>query len=237
MQQVAITWLGHSTFHVKLGGGEVILIDPWLEGNPSHPKGFAMDRVDLLLVTHGHFDHIADAVAVAKKFKSTTVANYEVGSWLGSKGVENLSPMNKGGTQKIGIAGGVKVTMTQAQHSSGIEDDGRMIYAGEPGGFVVELPDGRAFYHAGDTCVFSDMQLIRELYQPSLAMLPIGDHFTMGPREAALACKFLKPEKVIPMHYGTFPLLTGTPDALKQLLGDQPETEVVVPAAGKPYLW
>lgn len=237
MPNVAITWLGHSTFHIRIASGEVILIDPWLEENPSHPKGFVIDRVDLLLVTHGHFDHIADAVAVARKFKPTTIANYEVCSWLGSKGVEKLSAMNKGGTQKIAIAGGVKVTMTQAQHSSGIEDNGQMIYAGEPAGFVVGLPDGRSFYHAGDTCVFSDMQLIHELYQPELAMLPIGDHFTMGPREAALACKFLKPATVIPMHYGTFPLLTGTPEALKRLFVDQPETEVVVPEAGKPYDW
>jgi L-ascorbate metabolism protein UlaG (beta-lactamase superfamily) len=237
MPKVAITWLGHSTFHIKLASGETILIDPWLEGNPSHPKGFRIDRLDLLLVTHGHFDHIADAVGVAKEFKPTVVANYEVGSWLGSKGVENLSPMNKGGTQTIGIAGGLKVTMTQAQHSSSIEDNGQTIYGGEPAGYVVGLPDGRAFYHAGDTCVFSDMQLIRELYRPELAMLPIGDHFTMGPREAALACRFLKPAIVMPMHYGTFPLLTGTPDALKRLLADQPETEVVAPAAGQPYMW
>lgn len=237
MANVAITWLGHSTFHITLASGEVILIDPWLEGNPKHPKGFTIDRVDLLLVTHGHSDHIADAVAVAKKFKPAVVANYEIGSWLGSKGVENLSPMNKGGTQKIGIGGGSKVTMTHAQHSSGIEDNGRMIYAGEPAGFVVGLSDGRSFYHAGDTCGFSDMQLIHELYQPELAMLPIGDHFTMGPREAALACKFLKPKTVVPMHYGTFPLLTGTPEALKELLGEMPELEVVVPAAGEPYMW
>lgn len=237
MPNVAITWLGHSTFHIKLASGEVILIDPWLEGNPSHPKGFSIDRVDLLLITHGHFDHSGDAVALAKRFTPATISIFEVSSWLGSKGVENLSPMNKGGTQTVDVAGGIKVTMTHAQHSSSIEDNGKVIYAGEPAGFVVGLPDGRRFYHAGDTCVFSDMELIHELYQPELAMLPIGDHFTMGPREAALACKFLKPKTVIPMHYGTFPLLTGTPDTLKELLADMPEVEIVAPPAGQPYMW
>jgi L-ascorbate metabolism protein UlaG (beta-lactamase superfamily) len=234
MSTVNITWLGHSTFTVQLPDGQVVLIDPWLEGNPSHPPGHQLDRVDLLLITHGHFDHIADALAVARQFKPTVVAIYEICQWLGSKGVENLAPMNKGGSQTVA---GVKVTMTHAQHSSMIEAEGQLIDAGEAAGYVVRLPDGRAFYHAGDTNVFSDMQLIRELYQPELAMLPIGDLFTMDPREAALTCRFLQPKKVIPMHYGTFPVLTGTPDQLKELLQDQPEVEVVVPTAGEPFAW
>lgn len=231
---VDITWLGHSTFQVTLSSGEVILIDPWLEGNPSYPKSHQLERVDVMLITHGHSDHMSDAVTVAKRFQPVTVAIYEICQWLGTKGVEKLSPMNKGGSQDVA---GLKVTMTHAQHSSMIEDDGRMIYAGEAAGYVVGLPDGRRFYHSGDTCVFSDMHIIHELHKPELAMLPIGDLFTMGPQEAALACRYLKPKKVIPMHYGTFPVLTGTPEKLKELLKELPETEVVALAPGEPYTW
>jgi L-ascorbate metabolism protein UlaG (beta-lactamase superfamily) len=145
--------------------------------------------------------------------------------------------MNKGGSQTVA---GVKVTMTHAQHSSMIEDEGKMIYAGEAAGYVLRLPDGRAIYHAGDTNVFSDMQLIRELYSPELAMLPIGDLYTMDPREAAVACRFLKPKKVLPMHYGTFPPLTGTPEQLRELLGKHADTkgiEVLAPKPGEAFDW
>ena len=149
MADVTITWLGHSTFTVELADGKVLLIDPWLEGNPSHPKGHQLERVDVMLMTHGHVDHFADVISVAKKFSPTVVAIYEICQFLGTKGVNNLAPMNKGGSQSVG---GVKVTMTHAQHSSMIEDGGQLIYAGEAAGYVVRLPDGRAFYHAGDTC-------------------------------------------------------------------------------------
>ncbi len=229
-------------FEVWLPDGKVLLFDPWINGdpprigrNPSYPAGHSLSRVDLLLITHGHADHSSDALTVARQFQPTVVAIFEICQWLESKGVKNLAPMNKGGSQKIG---GVTVTMTQAQHSSHINDGGKIVYAGEPAGFVVGLPGGRSFYHAGDTCVFSDMQLIHELYRPELVMLPIGDHFTMGPREAALACRFLQPAKVIPMHYGTFPMLTGSPDQLKELLRDGPGTpEVVDLKPGQVYEW
>jgi L-ascorbate metabolism protein UlaG (beta-lactamase superfamily) len=235
MSSVRITWLGHSTFEVLLSDGKVLLIDPWLDGNPSYPSGHSLRQVDLLLITHGHSDHFGDVVTVAKRFQPVVVAIFEICQWLGTKGVKNLAPMNKGGTQK---PGGVTITMTQAQHSSHIDDGGKIVYGGEPAGYVVGLPDGRSFYHAGDTCVFSDMQLIHELYHPELVMLPIGDHFTMGPREAALACRFLQPAKVIPMHYGTFPLLTGTPDKLRELLREQKNPpEVVALKPGETYEW
>lgn len=234
MSGMKITWLGHSTVAIELSGGKVILIDPWIEGNPSYPGGYELQRVDLMLITHGHSDHVSDAVALARKFKPSIVGIYEVCQWLGGKGVENLVAMNKGGTVD---AAGVKVTMTQAQHSSMIEDEGRMIYAGEPAGYVVAAPHGRPFYHAGDTNVFSDMGLIRELYEPALAMLPIGDRFTMGPREAALACRFLQPSHVLPIHWGTFPLLTGTPGQLKERLAEQPAVTVVDVKPGQPFEW
>ena len=229
-----ITWLGHGTFQFRLETGEVILLDPWTEGNPSYPKGHKITRLDTVLITHGHFDHIHDAVPLAKQFAPKTVAIFETCLWLDSKGVKNTLPMNKGGTQQVG---GVKVTMTHAVHSCGIQDDGKIVYGGEASGYVVTLPDGRSVYFAGDTNVFSDMSLIAELYRPKLAFLPLGDLFTMGPREAAMACRMLKPEKVIPMHFGTFPALTGTPGKLAELIRDLRETQVWPLEIGTAVSW
>jgi L-ascorbate metabolism protein UlaG (beta-lactamase superfamily) len=228
-----ITWLGHSTFEIRLDSGAAVLIDPWLT-NPKFPAGYELKRVDLLLITHGHFDHIADAVSTAQKFGSTVVCNFEIGQWLESKGVKNVVGMNKGGKTS---AAGCTVAMVHAQHSSSIQDGDRVLYGGEPAGFVVKTPGGRSFYHAGDTNLFSDMQLIRRLYEPELAMLPIGDLFTMDPREAAIACEFLSPEKVLPMHYGTFPPLVGTPEQLRQLLGSSSPVEVLSPEPGETITW
>jgi len=206
-----ITWLGHGTFQFRLPSGEVILMDPWTEGNPAYPKDHTIDRVDTICITHGHFDHIHDAVPLATKFSPQVVAIFETCNWLESKGVKNTRPMNKGGSQQVG---GVTVTMTHAVHSCGILDDGKIIYGGEAAGYVLRLPDGRGLYFAGDTNVFQDMQLIRELYRPELAFLPIGDLFTMSPREASVACRLLGAARVIPMHFGTFPALTGKPSDL-----------------------
>ena len=229
-----IIWLGHSTFEIKLASGAVILIDPWLD-NPKYPAGHTVERVDLLLVTHGHFDHVASVVEVAEKHKPTVCAIFEVAQWLGSKGVENLVGMNKGGSTE---AAGCRIKMTHAQHSSMIQDGDQMIYGGEPAGFVVTTPDGRKFYHAGDTNVFSDMSLIKRLYAPELAMLPIGDLYTMDPEEAALACEFLEPKKVLPMHYGTFPPLTGTPEKLRELVEKAGlATEILAPEPGETVVW
>ena len=229
-----IVWLGHGTFQFRLETGEVLVIDPWLEGNPAYPKDHTFDRVDTILISHGHFDHIHDAVSLARKFSPLVVAIFETCEWLASKGVEKTAPMNKGGSQQ---AGPVRVTMTHAVHSCGItEDDGSIVYGGEAAGYVLRLPDWRGLYFAGDTNVFSDMQLIERLYHPELAFLPIGDLFTMGPQEAALACCLLKPKKVVPMHFGTFPPLTGRPEQLAALVeGTGVEVWPLVP--GKPARW
>lgn len=213
-----LTWLGHATFRITTPGGQVILVDPWVESNPMCPAELKrLDRVDTLLITHGHFDHIADAVALGKQFKPQLVGIYELCAWLEAKGTPNIAPMNKGGTQKVGE---IEVTMTQAVHSCGIQDGDAIVYGGEACGYIIRLPGGLTLYHAGDTAVFSDMKIIGELYAPDVAMLPIGDHFTMGPREAAYAIRLLGVQHVIPMHFATFPVLVGRPQQLRELTKD-----------------
>ena len=211
------TYLGHSTIRCDLPGGEVILIDPWVSGNPRCPEDHKnFDRIDVMLITHGHDDHMADAVDLALAHEpQIVVATWEICNWLSSKGVKNCSPMNVGGSQTVL---GTKVTQVQAIHTSSIMDGDQMLYGGAATGFVVRLEGGYTFYHAGDTSLFSDMQLIADLYRPQLAFLPIGDHFTMDPSQAALACKFLQAQEVVPIHWGTFPVLTGTPQQLESEL-------------------
>jgi L-ascorbate metabolism protein UlaG (beta-lactamase superfamily) len=212
----ALTWLGHNSFKLVTRGARTVLIDPWVEGNPACPKELkTFDKIDVVTISHGHGDHMADAVTLGKKFKPAIVCNYEIHLFLTRKGVANTMPMNKGGTQEIA---GLKFTMVHAIHSSGIEDGGQVVYGGEPCGFVITLEDGTRIYHAGDTAVHSDMALIAELYEPEIALLPIGDLYTMSPREAAVAARLLKPKWIVPAHYGTFPALTGTPDALREEL-------------------
>jgi L-ascorbate metabolism protein UlaG (beta-lactamase superfamily) len=221
-----LTWLGHATFKITTATNKTILVDPWVQSNPMCPETQkSFNRVDTLLISHGHFDHIADAVELAKKHTPQVVGIYETCVWLQSKGVTNTSPMNKGGTQKVGE---LEVTMVNAIHSCGITDGDKIIYGGEASGFVIKLPGGLKVYHAGDTAVFTDMQLIGELYAPDVALLPIGDHFTMGPREAALAIRMLGVRHVIPMHYATFPALTGTPEKLRELTQDIAGLEIHV---------
>lgn len=212
---IKITWLGHATFRIQTPKGKTILVDPWVMGNPACPeKEKNVKAVDVMLITHGHGDHIGDAVEIAKKHHPKVVGIPELCGWLEKKGVKPTAMMNKGGTQQVGD---IKVTMVHADHSCGIQDGDQLVYGGEACGYVIEFENGVKIYHAGDTNLFGDMKIIHELYAPDIAMLPIGDHFTMGPREAAYACGLLKPNTVIPMHFATFPVLTGTPAALSKL--------------------
>jgi L-ascorbate metabolism protein UlaG (beta-lactamase superfamily) len=213
-----LTWLGHAAFRIQTPDGKVVLIDPWILTNPMCPEqDKKFERIDTMLVTHGHFDHIADAVELGKKFKPQVVGIFELCAWLDSKGVSGTSAMNKGGTQKVGE---IEVTMVNAVHSCGIQDGDQIVYGGEACGYVLRLPGGLTIYHAGDTAVFGDMKIIADLYAPEVAMLPIGDHYTMGPREAALAIRLLNVRHVIPMHFGTFPPLVGRPEQLRALTQD-----------------
>lgn len=206
-----ITWLGHSLFELQFASGEVLVLDPWIRENPAYPKGYKIKRVDAIAISHGHSDHTDDLIPLATEFEPKVVAIYEVASHFAKKGVKNTIGINKGGTFDLGFA---KLTMTHAIHSAAIKDGDQILYGGEAAGYVITAKDGRRMYFAGDTDVFSDMSLIAELYQPELAFLPIGDHYTMGPHEAALAARLLKVKTVIPMHYGTFPILTGRPEDL-----------------------
>ncbi len=207
--RLSITWLGHSAFSLRTPGGKTVLFDPWYTANPRFPAGREPQTADLILVSHGHSDHVADAAITAKHTGATVVGIYEVTAWLGAKGVTRVEPMNKGGTI---VSHGLRITMTDARHSSSADDH---TYLGEAAGFVVGLENGQTIYFAGDTSLFGDMKLIAELYTPDIAFLPIGDRFTMGPDTAAVAAKWLGVRQVVPMHWGTFPLLTGTPAMLK----------------------
>ena len=223
---VPLTWLGHASFRLDSSDGKRIYVDPWLNGNPTCPESeLEPERVDLIALTHGHGDHLGDTIPLWQKFKPRVIAPVELRGWLVGQGVESSGGdnPNKGGTVDVD---GVKLTLTDANHSSSVEDG---TYTGEPVGIVLEV-DGLKLFFAGDTNVFGDMALIRRLYAPDVAVLPIGGHFTMGPNEAAVALELLGVKRCVPCHYGTFPLLTGTPDELRRLA---PDVEVVELSPGE----
>lgn len=217
MTPLSFTWLGHSTFLFTSPGGKRILAEPWVATNPACPDAAKkLGHLDLILITHGHGDHTGDAVSIARATGAHVIANYEVCLWLEAKGIQHTAPMGQGGTQTIGD---IAITMVNAVHGSSVVEDGRVVSLGQAAGFVIRFEDGLTIYFAGDTDVFGDMRLIAELYRPSIAFLPIGDRFTMGPAAAARAVELLAVRQVVPMHYGTFPFLTGTVAEFRKLVG------------------
>ena len=243
LEDVEITWLGHSTFLIRTPEDQTILVDPWLAGNPECPDEFEDISVDAILITHGHNDHIGDVFDAAGRCDGPVVGIFDLTTWLGMQGVDGdkLVGMNKGGTVSLADHGvDVEVTMTNAHHSSSFTtEDGEIVYLGEPAGFVVHFSNDESLYIAGDTCLFGDMEWIGELYDPTVAILPIGDHFTMDPRQAAIAADLVGVDEVIPCHYGTFPLLTGTPEQLEDELdelGDE-AIEVIALEPGASVEW
>jgi L-ascorbate metabolism protein UlaG (beta-lactamase superfamily) len=226
MADATLTWLGHAAFRLDTPGGKRIYVDPFLNGNPKCPESEQTpERADIVAITHGHGDHVGDTVSIVSRFGAQVVCQVELKAWLGKHGasVGDLPGINKGGSQEID---GIRFTLTNAFHSSS-SDDGE--YLGEACGIVIRLEDGTTIYFAGDTCVFGDMQLIGRIYSPDVAVLPIGDWFTMGPKEAAVALELLGAKRCVPCHYGTFGLLTGTPDELRRLA---PGVEVLSPEPG-----
>lgn len=231
-----ITWLGHATIRLVLPDERVILIDPWLVDNPGCPQPLkTVSRCDMILLTHAHFDHVGEVATLIKSFDPPVVANPDLCSALQKTiGAGRYQGMNTGGTQTVD---GVRISMTQAFHSSGLDTPEGPMYGGMPNGLVVSADGLAPVYHAGDTDVFGDMRLIAQLFEPKIAILPIGDHFTMGARGAALATEMLEPQTIIPIHYGTFPVLAPSAEEFRQALAPQWREHLIVPTVGETLTW
>ena len=224
-----LTWYGHSAFKIEFDDTS-ILVDPFLTGNPVFPQDLSADQVGdgvtHLILTHGHDDHVGDAVDILKKTGAQLTSNFEICMWAGRQGIENINPMNSGGMVDVGP---FKVALTKADHSSSKQTEGEAIYLGNPHGVIIEVPGKTVIYHMGDTDIFSDMALINEIYRPKVGIVPVGDRFTMGGKVAAMACtRFFDFETIIPCHYGTFPIIDETPDAFVASLGTNADKAAVM---------
>ena len=228
-----ITWFGHSAFRLDFAG-KALLIDPFFTGNPAFvsDQAAAIKGVTQIVLTHGHGDHVGDTLQIARQNGATVTTNYDLCMWLAAQGLEKFNPMNTGGTTELG---GFTVTMVRADHSSGDIKDGMPVYLGNPCGVIVKAPGEPTVYHLGDTDIFSDMALLAEIHQPKVAIVPIGDRFTMSPTTAALAVtRFLKVETAIPCHYGSFPIIEPNADKFVAAMKGQ-AAKVIVPEKGKPF--
>ncbi|HXF59303.1 MAG TPA: metal-dependent hydrolase [Candidatus Saccharimonadales bacterium] len=213
---VGITWIGHGTVLYRSASGKNVLADAWVDTNPAAtPEAKNLPKIDVVLITHAHGDHMMDLAAIVKKHDPEIVCIHEIAEYLEGQGWKKVQGMGKGGTISVQ---GIRVTMTHAVHSSSFDTADKSTPAGEPAGFVIQFENGTRVYHAGDTAAFSDMKLIAEIYKPTIAALPIGDRYTMSPLEASYAAKMLGVKHVLPIHHSTFPILTGKPEELTERL-------------------